>query len=117
VFGLQAAPVAPAPKGPPEEEPDGGVGMGGPLHPSEEAGAAGGVELYVFLSAPDQDIARVHARVELVGAAAGARPSGAEANRLATEAVETLLEPLRGLGGEASAAEVKVEVRCAPSRR
>ena len=35
----------------------------------------------------------------------------------ANDAVQSLLEPLRSLGGEATAADVKVEVRCAVSLR
>jgi hypothetical protein len=39
------------------------------------------------------------------------------AQAAASAAVETLVEALRGLGGEASASEVKVEVRCSITLR
>jgi hypothetical protein len=45
----------------------------------------------------------------------GTLPSTAE--KAANDAVQTLLEPLRSFGGEATAAEVKVEVRCRVSLR
>jgi hypothetical protein len=113
VFGLQ--PQLPAAKRTPGEDEESDAGEEADVRQAQPEAGVTGVGLLVWLTAPDQDIARVHARVELIGSAsAGPRPSGAEANRLLTEAVETLLEPLRGLGGEASAAEVKVEVRCAP---
>jgi hypothetical protein len=102
-------------KDPDDEDFDAG-GEGG----SGEAGITGAVELLIWLTAPDQDIARIHARVERIETRSGTgapRPSGAASSRLVTEAVESLLEPLRGLGGEANAAEAKVEVRCAPSAK
>jgi hypothetical protein len=77
----------------------------------------GAVELLIWLTAPDQDIARIHARVERIETGRTPRPWGAASSRLVTDAVESLLEPLRGLGGEANAAEAKVEVRCAPSAK
>ena len=142
--------------------PDGGLGSAELCRPlaqrpdvfglsREEAGA---FALRILLTVPDQDMARVHARVELEpgrrererrarGGMAGALASDASdghahgdggespdqtdparpapawadawpsaAQAAAADAVETLLEPLRGLGGEATAAEVKVEVRC-----
>jgi hypothetical protein len=136
VFGLQ--PHLPAPKPSADERVD--AGDEGNEAEQERQAETGAVELLVWLTAPDQDIARVHARVErrrqrrpktetdmdtdtetapetapeTATGAGSSGPSGAEANRLATEAVETLLEPLRGLGGEANAAEAKVEVRCVP---
>ena len=101
-----------------DEDSDAGGegGSDGPPQP-RDAGVTGAVELLIWLTAPDQDMARIHARVEPVergGGASRSRPSSPAASRLATEAVESLLEPLRGLGGEANAAEAKVEVRCAP---
>jgi hypothetical protein len=79
------------------------------------SGVTGGARLHIWLTVPDQDIARVHVRGIQGSLTRGPSGTDAEANRLVTEAVETLLEPLRGLGGEASATEVNVEVRCAPS--
>jgi hypothetical protein len=118
VLGPQPVP-APA-KGPDDEGSDAG-GVAPPGAPREEGGAGeagvtAAVELLIWLTAPDQDIARIHARVERVETRGGTR-SGTGSSRLVTEAVESLLEPLRGLGGEANAAEAKVEVRCAPSAR
>jgi hypothetical protein len=78
-----------------------------------------GLRLLISIDIPDQDIARVHARVQADLPVAGSSPGGrggnsapAEVQNSAQSAVETLLEGLRGLGGEASAASVKVEVRC-----
>jgi len=94
------------------------------------------LRLRITLTAPDEDLSRVRARVVALAdarknrrdggatapsgssaddAAAGPLPASAQA--AAEEAVGTLLEALRGLGGEASATEVKVEVRCAEPER
>jgi hypothetical protein len=120
VFGLQPQPAAPAQ----DEEPDAGSSDAdraqadaGAAGAASAAGAVGGVRLLIWLTFPDQDIARVHARGIQASASRGPSGTEAEANRLVTEAVETLLEPLRGLGGEASAAEARVEVRCGPSAK
>jgi hypothetical protein len=73
------------------------------------------LRLVVTLGAPDQDITRVHASVIALRDDGASLPVAAQA--AANDAVQTLLEPLRSLGGEATAAEVKVEVRCAVSLR
>jgi hypothetical protein len=67
--------------------------------------------LHVVLSAPDADVTRIGAEVRASTPLAG-RPLPPGAANLAEVAVSTLLEPLRGLGGQASAARVEVEVRC-----
>jgi hypothetical protein len=67
----------------------------------------------ISLGVPDQDMTRVHAAVVALRDDGGSLPPAAQT--AADAAVQTLLEPLRSLGGEATAAEVKVEVRCAIS--
>jgi hypothetical protein len=69
------------------------------------------LHLRIELSAPDNDVTRVSAAVHATapGAAHPLPPAGAV---LAELAVGGLLEPLRGLGGEATATRVDVEVRC-----
>jgi hypothetical protein len=69
------------------------------------------VRLRIALSAPDDDVTRVSAEVRATspGAAHPLPPGGAT---LAEVAIAGLLEPLRGLGGETTAARVDVEVRC-----
>jgi hypothetical protein len=84
------------------------------------------VQIAVSLAVPDQDISRVRAEVQVEtseanggqGSSAGSgasawRPAGTEMQRLVSADVGTLLEALRGLGGEATAAAVDVHVRCA----
>jgi hypothetical protein len=74
-------------------------------------GEARNVTIGVSMSVPDQDLTRVHVSVHAVaGEGAAAVPPAGLA--VLNDAVSTLLEPLRGLGGEATAAQVKVEVRC-----
>jgi hypothetical protein len=65
----------------------------------------------VALSAPGNDVTRVHAEVHVTspGAEHPLPPGGAS---LAERTVAGLLEPLRGLGGETTATRVDVEVRC-----
>jgi hypothetical protein len=78
------------------------------------------VRLAISLSVPDQDLSRVFGSVRAqIGDGGGApgqggqgRPLTAAAQGLVTRAVVTLVEPLRGLGGESSTAAVEVEVRC-----
>jgi hypothetical protein len=68
----------------------------------------------VAIMLPDQDVSRLHAEVRATGAGgAGDHPLSAEAEALVSGAVDTALEALRGLGGEASAASVELEVSCA----
>jgi hypothetical protein len=78
------------------------------------------VQIAVSLSVPDQDISRVRADVQVVTTESeqgsppddGRLPADAALQRLASADVATLLEALRGLGGEATAAAVEVRVRC-----
>jgi len=120
--------------------PDGGMGtpeLCRPLaqHPGELGLAAGEsrmLRLSVSLSVPDQDVSRVTADVQgmwdrwadpradggageggnMRATSPGAGGGTAAADAAAASSVETLVEALRGLGGEASAASAKVEVRC-----
>ena len=68
------------------------------------------VTLAVHLAAPDQDVSRVYADIHCQAPAG--RVLGLPAQDAARAAVSTLVEPLRGLGGEASSAALEVEVRC-----
>jgi hypothetical protein len=68
------------------------------------------VRVAVTIILPDQDVSRLHAEVRARGA--GDRPLSAAAEALVSRAVDTALEALRGLGGEASAASVELEVSC-----
>jgi hypothetical protein len=74
------------------------------------------LRLLVSLIVPDQDITRVHATVRAQRGEPGS-PLPGTAEMAADHAVQTLVEPLRSLGGEANAAAVKVEVRCVVSLR
>ena len=73
--------------------------------------AALALRVAVTLRLPDQDVSRLHAEVRARDASG--RPVSAAAQALASAAVDTALEALRGLGGEASAASVELEVTCA----
>jgi hypothetical protein len=75
------------------------------------------LRLAISVSVPDQDVSRVFASVRAEGGARGqSHPltpaAQAQAQRLAAHAVATMVEALRGLGGESSTAAVEVEVRC-----
>jgi hypothetical protein len=69
------------------------------------------VRLRLSLRVPDQDLAAVHADVHAV-ADPSTRPLPPAAENLVRAAVTSVVEPLRSLGGEASAAAVDMEVRC-----
>jgi hypothetical protein len=70
------------------------------------------LRLHITLSAPDDDITRLSAEVSAQGvAAAGATLPPAFA-ALVERSVTSLIEPLRGLGGETSATRVDVDVMC-----
>lgn len=81
-----------------------------------ESGEALEVGLSISLTVPDQDISRLHAEVRIdvhpAGAPGGARPPPAGLEELASGDVSTLLEALRGLGGESSAAAIDLHVSC-----
>jgi hypothetical protein len=64
----------------------------------------------VAILLPDQDVSRVHARVQ---ATVGGHPLSTVAEAFVGATVSSAIEALRGLGGEASAASVEVEVTCA----
>jgi hypothetical protein len=73
----------------------------------------GSVSLRIAVVAPDQDLTRVHARIGgALHTAATERSLSTEAERLVAGSVMTLIEPLRGLGGEASTGVVEVRVTC-----
>jgi hypothetical protein len=83
------------------------------LHPADLGVAPGEtlpVALRVALDAPGQDVAAVHARVEVRGGGVRALPPAATA--LADRSLRALVELLRGLGGQATTSSVGVEVRC-----
>jgi hypothetical protein len=67
------------------------------------------VDIQVALSVPDQDISALGARIV---ASAGGLPLPPAAEAVATDATTTLLELLRSLGDESTAAAVGVRVRC-----
>jgi hypothetical protein len=67
------------------------------------------VDIQVALSVPDQDISSLGARIV---ASAGGLPLPPAAEAVATDATTTLLELLRSLGDESTAAAVGVRVRC-----
>jgi hypothetical protein len=99
---------------------DAGHGDGGPS-PSVSGGAGGGaddersassnVRISVSATFPDEDVSRLHVDVRALDAAG--HSLGPAAEGVAAGAVDTLFELLRGLGGEASAAAVGLEVTCA----
>ena len=78
---------------------------GGAIEPARDA-----IKVAVAILLPDQDVSRVHAKVR---ATQGGHPLSAVAEAFVWGAVGTALEALRGLGGEASAASVELEVTCA----
>lgn len=66
--------------------------------------------LAISLTVPDQDLSRVYAVVRATGSSG--RPLPGPAAALADRSVQTLVEPLRGLGGESASGAVEVQVRC-----
>jgi hypothetical protein len=68
------------------------------------------VAVRVVLSFPGQDMSGAYASVTV--RAIDARVLQSVAAGLATRATAALIEPLRGLGGQASSSRVEVEVRC-----
>jgi hypothetical protein len=76
-------------------------------------GSSSALRLRIALAAPDQDLTRAFARVGgEVRTETASHALSAEAQALALASVSTLVEALRGLGGEASAAIVEVRVSC-----
>jgi hypothetical protein len=67
------------------------------------------LEIAIALSVPNQDVTRVRADVRTRG---GNEPLAPVAEHSVRAAVDTLIELLRALGGETSAASVDIRVRC-----
>jgi hypothetical protein len=86
------------------------------LHPEAfgvSRGAVATVILRITIVAPDQDLTRLHARTHgRLSAPESSVPLSPEAEAVVNGSVATLVETLRGLGGEASTAVVELEVRC-----
>jgi hypothetical protein len=73
----------------------------------------GALALQIAIACPNQDITRAFARIRgEVRAGTKARALSAAAEKLVSASVTTLLEPLRGLGGEASTSMAEVRVSC-----
>jgi hypothetical protein len=68
------------------------------------------LRIRVALSLPDEDLSRLHADIQSIDAEG--HPSIPPVEALVSDAVGTMLEPLRALGGEASTAALHLEVRC-----
>ncbi len=79
-----------------------------------DGGAPTTVRVAVAIMLPDQDVSRLHAEVRARDA--DDHPLSTAAEAVVSGAVGTLVEALRGLGGEASAASVELEVTCAVLR-
>jgi hypothetical protein len=79
-----------------------------------EGAAMSDLRLAIALTVPDQDVSRVRAdvRVEAEGQGFSVVPSSSDLERFVSADVATLVEALRGLGGEASAASVDLRLRC-----
>jgi len=75
-------------------------------------GRAAAVAVRIAITVPDQDLTRLHASVQGKLRGPGARPLSAAAEAILQDSVATLIEPLRGLGGEASTEVVELEVTC-----
>ncbi|HEX4448912.1 MAG TPA: hypothetical protein VH044_19360 [Polyangiaceae bacterium] len=85
----------------------GGAGGGD----AQALAAEDGVRVALAILTPDEDVSRVHAEVRARGTAGRELDPAAQA--LVSDTVSSLLELLRGLGGEASSAAVELEVSCA----
>jgi hypothetical protein len=70
------------------------------------------VRLAISVAVPDQDLSRVFASVRAAQRGAPDHPLLPAAEQRVDGAVRTMIEQLRGLGGESSTAAVQVEVRC-----
>jgi hypothetical protein len=73
-------------------------------------GEATTLRVRIALTLPDEDMSRVQASVE--SHASGDRDLSEEARALVEATVNSLLETLRALGGESSAAGMRVDVAC-----
>jgi hypothetical protein len=83
------------------------------VRPGAFDASQGEVELRVgvVVTIPDEDVSRLHADVDVSDT--GGRPlASAAAQSIARGAVTSILELLRGLGGESTAAAVTLEFRC-----
>jgi len=95
---------------------DGGLGAADLCRPLQAHPAAFGldrgetlaVDLHVAITVPDEDMTRVLSDVRVTAA----HPLPPAAAPVAASAVATLLEALRGLGGESSATRVETLVTC-----
>jgi hypothetical protein len=72
------------------------------------------LRIRVSLTIPNQDLARLHA--EVTGVAGSGRQASLAAGAAIESAVATLLEPLRSLGGESSAAALETSITCEVAR-
>jgi hypothetical protein len=70
-----------------------------------------GIKLRLTVTAPDQDLTRLVVATQAYGDSRSLGLSVGLENDLRAAAA-TLLEPLRGVGGEASAAETTLEIAC-----
>jgi hypothetical protein len=117
-LGVHGGPGSPALCQPLVQRPSLFGGLPGAIATTGRAGdggmvdaAPGAVRVAMAIVFPDQDVSRVHARVRARDASG--HPLSAVAEAFVSGAVGTALEALRGLGGEASAASVELEVTCA----
>ncbi|MDP9001153.1 MAG: hypothetical protein M3O46_13715 [Myxococcota bacterium] len=70
------------------------------------------VNLGIAVISPDQDLTRVHANVYELRVDGAGEAHSADIESLIGRSVSTLIEPLRGLGGESSTAVLEVAVSC-----
>jgi hypothetical protein len=100
-----------AASGPDAGRGDGDAGASVGARADDERAASSSVRISVSATFPDEDVSRLHVDVRALDAAGHSLAPAAEG--VAAGAVGTLFELLRGLGGEASAAAVGLEVTCA----
>jgi hypothetical protein len=68
------------------------------------------VKVAIAVFVPDQDVARTHVAVHARDGSG--REISPQAQALVSDTVSSLVELLRGLGGESSAAAAELEVSC-----